>query len=84
MNIVTLFTIEEKKEFLLKNGYNLVDYTDKTWEQWGNHDSQGEWIFQTYVVAIKDGEKPSSDKVFYKIFEKTVGEKFKQFILQSL
>lgn len=84
MNIVTLFTIEEKKEFLLKNGYNLVDYTDKTWEQWGNHDSQGEWSFQNYLCAIKGDEKPSSDKVFYKVFEKLIGEKFKQFILQSL
>jgi hypothetical protein len=84
MNIFTLFTTEEKETFLAKNGYELVYFTENYWDQWGNHDSQGEWKKRNHLCAVKDGEAPSVNNVYYKVFEQVISNKFKQFILQSL
>lgn len=80
MNINTLFTLEEKKELLLKNGYSLVDYTEDFWYQWGYNDRQGEWQTRKYLCAVKNDESPSIDKEYYKVFEKLVSDKFRKFV----
>lgn len=82
MNITTIFTLEEKKSYLEKNGYKLVEYTEDYWEQWGNHDSQGDWRKRKYTCAIKDDQTPSIHNDIMTVFEKEMINKFKQFILQ--
>lgn len=82
MNITTLFTTEEKKELLIKNGYTLVNYTEDFWYQWGYNDRQGELQTRNYLCAVKDDENPTIEKEYYKVFEKMVGQKFKEFIFQ--
>jgi hypothetical protein len=83
MNISTLFTNEEKKSFLIKNGYELVEYNHDVWEQWGNHDSQGSWIKIDYVCAVKDGESPSTQNIYTEVFQKIIITKFKEFLINS-
>lgn len=83
MNVNTLFTPEEKKELLIKNGYRLVNYVENYWYQWGYNDRQGEWQTRNYLCAVKENESPYIDKEYYKVFEKMIGEKFKQYIFES-
>lgn len=82
MNLTTIFSVDEKKTFLTKNGYTLVDFTENYWEQWGNHDSQGKWEKRNHVCAIKDGEVPSVNNVYNKVFEQVISNKFKEFLFQ--
>ena len=82
MNITAIFTLEEKKSYLEKNGYKLVEYTEDYWEQWGNHDSQGDWQKRKYICAIKNDQTPSMHNDIMRVFEKEMINKFKQFMLQ--
>ena len=81
MHLSTLFTDNEKRNYLIKSGYNLVDYTEKYWEQWGNHDSQGSWENRNHVCAIKNDEIADIKNTYDKVFEVIVKEKFKEFLL---
>lgn len=84
MNLSNMFSKEEKKEFLVKNGYTLVEHKELYWDQWGNHDSQGKWETQTYLCAVKGDDKPSKFNLYDKVFEWNINHKFKEFILRTL
>lgn len=81
MYLSTLFTDTEKRNYLLKLGYDFVEFNEKYWDQWGNHDSQGSWEIRTYVCAIKQDETPDTKNTYDKVFERIVKEKFKEFLL---
>ncbi len=82
MTINILFTPDEKKKFLIKNGFDLVDYNHDVWDQWGSNDSQGKWKIEKYVCATKGDESPKLDNEFSKVFEKLISNKLKNFILE--
>jgi hypothetical protein len=82
MNINLIFTPDEKKKFLVKNGFELVEYNHDVWEQWGNHDSQGKWEVLKYICAIKVGETPSIKNKYDDVFNQIVLNKFKNFLLE--
>lgn len=70
------FTFQEKKEALAKKGYRIEQHTIKRWNQWGNHDSQGDWEDFTTYFALNGDRKPSLDN--------TVEEVFKWFFLNAI
>lgn len=78
MYLSTLFTDNEKRNYLIKLGYNLVDYNEKYWEEWGSH---GSWEVRTHVCAIKNDEIADVKNTYDKVFERIVKEKFKEFLL---
>ena len=82
MNLDIIFTADEKKDFLAKNGFDLVEFNHDVWNQWGNHDSQGSWIIHKYICAIKNGETPSLNNKFDTVFREIITSKFKNFILE--
>ncbi len=82
MNLNILFTDDEKKGFLIKNGFNLVEYNHDVWDQWGNHDSQGNWKVVKYICAVKGDETPSLKNKYDEVFGNLITNKFKNFILE--
>ena len=82
MNINLIFTPDEKKNFLLKNGFNLVEFKQNVWEQWGNHDSQGNLVVVEHLCAIKGNETPSIKNKYDDVFNQIVSNKFKNFLLE--
>ena len=82
MNINLIFTPDEKKNFLVKNGFNLVEFDHTVWEQWGNHDSQGSWEVVKYICAVKGDETPSVKNKYDDVFNQIVSNKFKNFLLE--
>lgn len=53
MNIQIDFTRSEKIEFLESLGYVIENRTEQEWHQWGNHDSQGNWVDINVTYAVK-------------------------------
>ncbi len=75
------FTREEKIEFLTKLDYQIVDLDIDVWEQWGNHDSQGNWQTQTLKCAVKNGIAPTKNDKLDDVFEDEMTKKVKRILL---
>ena len=81
MKLDIYFKESEMKEFLQKEGYSIVDHSYSVWDQWGNHDSQGEWREVNIVSAIKKGETPTEGNRYTRVFEEEITNKLKNFLL---
>lgn len=67
--MVYKFSREEKEEVLLRRGYKIVPYTYKKWEQWGNHDSQGDYREINTFVALREGQTPHEALCIDRVFD---------------
>lgn len=77
------FTSIEKIDFLESLGYNIYDKIEPIWEQWGSHDSQGDWADTTITYA----KSPKMSSVEYKIddaFQKELSERLKNILLYGV
>jgi hypothetical protein len=81
MELGHIFSEEEKKAFLIKKGYQLVEYDHDYWVQWGNHDSQGNWEIQKFICAVRKGEMATRNNVFTSVFEREIQQTLKQLLL---
>lgn len=80
MNIPLYFTRSEKIEFLESLGYVIENKTEQEWHQWGNHDSQGNWIDINVTYAVK----PKLDAIKSKLddaFQNEMSEHLKNILL---
>jgi len=75
------FTLEEKVEFLTQIGYNISHTDIDVWEQWGNHDSQGNWTTKNIICAIKEGESANVYNKIDDIFKVEIAKKIKRLLL---
>lgn len=82
MNIQIDFTRSEKIEFLKSLGYVIENRTEQEWQQWGNHDSQGNWIDINVTYAVK----PKLDRIEFKLddaFRNEISERLKNVLLYT-
>lgn len=80
MEIKVFFSDKEMKTFLEKKGYILEERVDTYWDQWGNHDNQGEWVEYKKLYAVKKGEQ---DRPFKDVFESLIEKKMKNTLLEK-
>ena len=83
MNIQIDFTTSEKKEFLKSLGYVTSERVEQEWWQWGNHDSQGNWIDKTVVYAKKP-KMSTIEHTMEEAFQKEMSEHLKKILLHGL
>lgn len=82
MTYLPIFTLEEKKTYLKKNGYDIMEHSEDYWEQYGNHDSCGEWKTKKYFCAVQGNEQTGIHNEINKVFENLLHIKFKEFLLR--
>lgn len=62
------FSFDEKACVLKRHGFRVEKHTIKIWEQWGNHDNQGDWEDHTNWFALKDNMKPALNNTVETMF----------------
>lgn len=73
MEIKIFFNQNEMKLFLEDNGYTIEKKKETYWNQWGNHDSQGEWVECEKTYVMKDDQIVGSfEDVFYSLMTKKI------------
>ena len=80
MQINIHFSEFEKVQFLEDLGYEVYEKTVSEWHQWGNHDSQGEWVDRTQLYA-KKRKLDASECELDRVFEREISEKLKNVLL---
>ena len=82
MKIDIHFSDKEKKDFLMKQGYILTPYEYSYWEQWGNHDNQGDYKMRTIICAVKNIRTLSEDLEYNNVFKVLMEAKIKSQLLK--
>jgi hypothetical protein len=80
MTININFNQQEKIDFLTLLGYNIYTKTVSNWEQWGNHDSQGDWVDQTVMYA-KSNKLSATEDSLENIFKREIEYRLKSLVL---
>lgn len=79
MEIKLFFNNEEITSFLQSNGYTIENRKKSYWNQWGNHDSSGEWVEIEKPYVIKDDQIIGEVN---NIFHTLITEKIKNILLK--
>jgi len=75
------FSDQEKKDFLLKKGFKLVEHKYTYRYQWGNHDSQDEEREAKIICAIRGDLQPKPDFEYREVFKVLMAMEIKHKLL---